>query len=683
MVPKVLVRCLAGLMAIVPGGLLNAQVTTRTDAVGKLLNEWYAAGTASGLAAITYENRDGEHSMLEFKQWPQLKVHIAPKGESGPAGEVRQFPIIGNCSMASAANDAGSLPRIYMTAQEGFNFLAGQYIHNNLFVYPEHQDYDPGWNGRGGWGDLFPANTPALTISQGSSTSDLPFVRAFLSTTAALPPDVLKLVTERQMLAPTLQALLRRSYKAAPKDEDYFTGRAHPVVFDGNLLDEAGMVRLAHEMTVEKLPPVVSLQITGESESEPARNFFEVDSVRDQKLGTTPFCIARIFRSSGFIHQMLLGTQGSVDVLGRPLKFRWVVLRGDPKRVRLEPSPDNATAKLTVAWQAEFRAPDGIQSHRVDVGIFADNGASWSAPSIVSIYMLPNEARFYDPKGRAEEICYDAGNPDPGLPPGTDLRWMAFGWRMGNDQKHAGIALLSHYMPEVAIVRLQSLVDDLSDAQDAWRKLTVDPALKPQADKALSELQQKLREGLDSTFDNSGRTVAQAFEDGIRSVAEVSDLYLAGQDVIPGLVQSCGKPNAVNAFLAARQRLLDFRILTQDAPGHFAPLVNLSALTAGEKYHLTQFHLTVLNLALLPDFLDRVEATAYVDTRLTTPKAWRDLYRYTDDGKPNGWTRIMAGKSFEFDADGRLLPQGHGGPAVPVKYVRDEKTGRLLFVPQS
>jgi hypothetical protein len=42
----------------------------------------------------------------------------------------------------------------------------------------------------------------------------------------------------------------------------------------------------------------------------------------------------------------------------------------------------------------------------------------------------------------------------------------------------------------------------------------------------------------------------------------------------------------------------------------------------------------------------------------------------------------MGGKTFEFDADGNLLPQGRGGIAVPVKYVRDEKTGRLMFVPK-
>ena len=37
---------------------------------------------------------------------------------------------------------------------------------------------------------------------------------------------------------------------------------------------------------------------------------------------------------------------------------------------------------------------------------------------------------------------------------------------------------------------------------------------------------------------------------------------------------------------------------------------------------------------------------------------------------------------FEFDAEGQLFPEGRGGTAVPVKYVRDEKSGRVVFSPK-
>ena len=49
-------------------------------------------------------------------------------------------------------------------------------------LYPEHRDHDPGHNGKDGFGDVFPANTPYFVISQGSSGSDRPFMEAFAAT---------------------------------------------------------------------------------------------------------------------------------------------------------------------------------------------------------------------------------------------------------------------------------------------------------------------------------------------------------------------------------------------------------------------------------------------------------------------------------------------------------------------
>jgi hypothetical protein len=360
--------------------------------------------------------------------------------------------------------------------------------------------------------------------------------------------------------------------------------------------------------------------------------------------------------------------------------LKWVLLQGDLARIRIQSDKNGAEAVVAVAWHPEMRGAGGIQSHRVDIGVFAHNGVAWSAPAILSFYMLPNEARFYDAKGRLEEICYEAANPDPGLPATNDLRWLALGNRVGRDQKHAGISLLTHHMSEIAIVRLQGLTDKLAAEQDAWRSLSTDPAKKEQADKALAALHEKLRKGMQETFDSSGRTLAQAYEDGVRSVAAVPDLYLAGQDVIPRLVKNSGKPDAENAFAFARKRLVDFNLIMEDRPGHYVATVNMAALTAGEKHHFSQFHLTLLNLALIPELLDRVESPAYVDPRLTTPKYWRDVYEYADDGKPKGWTRVMRGKTFEFDTAGQLLPRGPGGPVTPMKYVLKDKT--LDFVPK-
>lgn len=679
-------RVMALWVAFLTGGPLQAQITARTDAVGRLLNEWHAAGTAAGLAAITYENRDAGHSQLDTKAWPQLLVRPTISGDVGLATLVRHSPTIGNCSMASPPEKGGSVPRIYFGDQRSLGFLAGQYADSNAFIYPEHGDHDPGWNGRGGWGDLFPANVPMLTICQGSSYMDQAFLSAFLSATAALPPETQKLILRRQWLAPTLQMLLRRSYRPCKTEEDYLSGKAHPVVFDGNLLDEERMARLAHEMTVEKIPPVVRLEVRDETALRPGVDLFEQETLRDGKLGTTPYACARIFRGSGFRHEMELSAGRSQDLQGRALQFRWVLLQGDPDRVKVISADDGVTARLSVAWHPEQRGVTGIQTHRVDVGVFAHNGASWSPPAIVSFYMLPNEARFYDEGGRLQEISYDAGNPDPGLPGSGDLRWLELALRIRTQPKHPGIALLIHHLSPPALANFRSLATALAPDHEAWQKVAADSAKKSESDALRANLEKKIREALEQPVkeedgDRPVTTLMQAMEAAIRSIAAVPDLYLAGQDVMPMLVETSGKKDAVHHFAAARQRLVDYGILDKKEGGTFALAESAKALTPGVRGHLAQFHVTVLHLALLPDFLQREESPAFVDPRLTTPKAWRDVHHYKPGGEPMGWTRYMDGRAHEFDAQGRLAPQSAGGAPVPVQYQRDGGTGLMRFTP--
>ena len=53
---------------------------------------------------------------------------------------------------------------------------------NLLYVYPAHRDYDAKN------GDLFPANTPYLLVSRGSSGSDKPFLDAIALTSPPSAP---------------------------------------------------------------------------------------------------------------------------------------------------------------------------------------------------------------------------------------------------------------------------------------------------------------------------------------------------------------------------------------------------------------------------------------------------------------------------------------------------------------
>lgn len=674
--------CLAWVAWAAP---VEAQVTTRTDEVGKRLNDWFQAGTAAGLSALTYENRDGGHSPLNASEWPQLKIFTPgenEKGAMGPANAVRQFPLIGNSSMSAAADKGGSLPRLYLMQPQGYLFLTNQYLNTNLFVYPEHQDYDPGWNGVGGWGDLYTANTPFLVIAQGSSYQDQSFVRAFLSAAAALPSHTQATLIERRWLMPALQSIFRRSNKMVQSEDDYFTGKAHPPVFDGAQIDELKMVELAHQMKdVASVPPVVILEVIRESTATAGRDYFELPSISSEVVGTSPCGIARIFRRSAAAYEMTVSARKSGSIKKMPLKLKWVLLQGDTRKVKITPTAqDGSEVAISVAWHPEMRAASGIQTHRVDIGVFAGTGAAWSAPAIISFYMLPNEMRFLDEKGRLQEICYENGNPDPGIPPPTDLRWLTLARRTDTERKSLAMGLLAKGLSEESLVRLQAIADEFAPRQAAWRDLAADPAKKTEAEAAEQKLKDDLRQRLEAPVIGGKHTLLEAMHTAIDTLASAPDMFVVLQEELMGLARKSSKSTAVQDIMAARKRLLDWGVLLgQDEVGRVELIADEERLTAGDKHHLKQFHLTVLSQAVLPEFLDRSVAPAYVDQRLTSPKNWRDIYLYEKDGTSIGWMRRANGRRYEFNTEGKLLPEGRAGKAVDVEYQRDPATGRLLF----
>ena len=224
--------------------------------------------------------------------------------------------------------------------------LVRQYFHNHLYIYPEHQDHDPGHNGEGGggYGDVYPTNTPYLLISQGSSFTDQPLMDAIACTMAAFRPQVKQRLVETGLMSPTLQQIFRTCYKPVHRPDDYLTGIAHPSVFEGSQLDPLKMVETAHDMTIDKIPPIVRIR--------------------------------------------------------------------DESRITLKPLDEaGSRAELTVAWhpRRKIHPQSEIESNRVDIGVFAHNGVTWSAPAFVTWYFLDNEDREYDEQGRILSVSYHGG----------------------------------------------------------------------------------------------------------------------------------------------------------------------------------------------------------------------------------------------------------------------------------
>lgn len=657
-------------------------LTTRKDEVGRILNQAAAAGEAAGLSAITYENRDGGHSMLPLAVWPGLSNHTFSKADqaaghaTGPARFLRDHPTIGNCSMAGPAERAGSIPRIYLMEPGGTPFTVRQYLSNQLFIYPEHQDHDPGANGLGGWGDLYPLNSPALLISQGSSGSDQPFLQALLSTIAAFPPDVQRTLIEKRFLAPTLQHLLRRCGKPVASDEDYLSAKAHPVVFDAGFLDELKMVRAAAQMTVGSIPPIALFNIQEETSFEPGVHYVESPAALPWQFATSPVAVGRIFRGNQSRYECLIDARGCFDLLGRPLTVRAVVLQGDPALVTIRSGPAAGFFQLAFQWQPPdaTTTPGRPRSHRVDVGIFASNGVATSAPAFFSLFMLPNERRFYDSDGRVAEICYLASNPDLGLPvTDSDLRWLDAIQLAASSSEDLPARLFNQALDPFERDWFASARAKLAKLQSPPGDDSAAPAAKPSAD-----LVATLSDTLGASLPGPGKRSARAaLETAFSTIAADPELYLKSQKEIDALAARSPLGDAASALRSEVAKLVDWGVLIRQLDGSVRSAAPPGHRSPAETCYLQTLNLTVLSHALYPRVLRRHPGPAWVDPRLTTPKAWRDVFRYDSaSGQCLGWTRHLSGRVASFDAAGKLLPDPPAdAPSRPVEYQPDPALG--------
>lgn len=401
----------------------DAPIVEGEGAAGALLAGWQKDGTAAGLLGVIYDNHDRGHSRLNTEKFPQMArlvydeparklnldnglqcffIHTAERTEGWQRGCI----VLSNTSEAEVNGPFWrSLPRRALLSPFALQIAVAHYFANHITFYPEHRDHDPGRNGQGGYGDVYPCNTPYFVISQGSSGSDQAFVRAAACTIAAFRPETRLALEEQGLVAPTVQMILRMSGKALAASEEYLTGKAHPTVFDGGRLDVEKMVRLAHDMKADEIPGLALLAVREETQARPGTDYI---SPLQERLFDTPCAIARVARSLAFERRMVVSAEASRDPHGRPLTFHWAVLRGDPDAVRIRPLNENASAaEIVVAYQSRRPVLPGspLESNRVDIGVFTHNGAYYSAPSFVSVLYLDSETRVYDGK-RIQSVEY-------------------------------------------------------------------------------------------------------------------------------------------------------------------------------------------------------------------------------------------------------------------------------------
>ena len=383
---------------------------------GDLVNKWFKEGTAAGNHGDLYDNHDTDHANMNYGAFPQLtRIEFSEEAQKRQLHHGLQLafgynaPTLGNSSTALTNGPFWRCQgRNALTSGQGPQRLAAQYYSNHLYVYPEHRDYDPGHNGADGkgHGDVLPANTPYIILSQGSSGSDVAFLHAVTLTMAAFQPETKTKLVRAGLLMPTVQMIFRRSNKMVEQPEDYLTGKAHPPVFDSPTLDVVKMVTLAHELTPDQLPPVVQIQMKEENLGELGIDYFDIAA--RERFFDTPSAIARVMKSAKRERKMLVSAEGSRDLNGQTLKYHWVVLRGDPDLIRIQTKEEGKSAEITVQHHSRrpITAGNAMESSRVDLGVFVSNEKYYSAPAFISLSYLENQQREYDDQGRIKVIDY-------------------------------------------------------------------------------------------------------------------------------------------------------------------------------------------------------------------------------------------------------------------------------------
>jgi hypothetical protein len=645
-------------------------VATRNDRIADILRKWYSEGTAAGNTGDFYDNRDGGHSMLKLALYPQLQrieytdEQKRTKQHWGMQSRILPNVVFGNSSTSGAPERGGSNIRGYYVNPQGLSFLFTQYTHNNLYIYPEHRDYDPGRNGVGGYGDLYPTNTPYLIASHGSSGSDQVFLHAVSQVLAAFRPEVKKRLIQSGLLMPSIQMILRATQKDLANSKEYLTGKAHPTVFQGSKINVMAMVEMAHGITLSNLPPIVWIRTVREDTPANGTDYFEPE--RTENLADTPGAIARIFRGSSLVRKITVSAEDSRDLNNRPLSYYWAVLRGDASRIKINYlNPSRSIAEITVPYHERRPIEDGssMESNRVDIGVFVHNGAYYSPPSFITFYFLNNEARTYLADGRPLEIAYGVGTPAISVVDWTKL-FQALApasesWQCGFLKKPFApeeITALLKVGEEYRHIHetLLKTQEDLKSPDHSPHEMTI-------LRKALAEAREAEKEVLQKKLQRLNLGAYELVHRSISTRLQDPNLWTANAKEIEPLYEAAGTESR-QALNEIREKLLLFGVADKPDGSPLrmkllkdekAPLTG--AVTRYEKGMIERLNALLLSRIIFPGIVDSAWKENYVDHRIASAKEWRDIYRYAPDGTLLGWKRYRADGVTEFNPEGHLV----------------------------
>ncbi len=692
-----------------------------------LLSAWWAEGTAAGNVGDYYENRDGGHSAFQAGDFPQLtrwgpNMPAASNDTGwGAARFVRPGVVVGNSSTAGSPPNGFSQGRRLFTLPENLHVVHQQYRSNNLYIYPEHADHDPGNGGSGGWGDLYLANSPYFFNSQGSSTTDLPFVRGAVASLAAFRPDTKMRLKEHGLLMPTLQMLFRFTSTNLMSPDDYFTGRAHPSAFEPTAVDPLRMVQMAHEILPDSLPPLAQIHVLQEDSPGLQRgvHFFDVNPV--EALVDTPGSVARIWRSLDLQRRLVVSAETSFDANQLPLTYRWVVLRGDPSRISIRSlNANRSRVEVRFEWAGRQPIQPGsrLQSSRQEIALFVSNGVWWSAPAFLSWYGSDRELRTYDPAGRLLDVGYAAGGVVVEIRELTPfLDWLQ------REPQDPAVQLVLGAVGATVLHEIAAIQDAIRQAE-ALEASTLAAngfaiTARNEAYAALAEAEKKAQaDGADpnspeiqalrtvynqksaavtvavAAYNAARSSATQVTEPARRLIASVFERLAEDPDFIRNHARFLGplwgntSISLRNFINTAKNRLTGFGMVSVGSGSGsgfefdwtFASATGRPEPTVFERNLLADFHAKWLGQIVRPNGVTVRFLSHMVDRAIFAPKDWRDVYQHDSAGGIVGWRRFCPGRAVEeFTAEGHLVLSrdlfGRPQEAVGVSYVVPRQSG--------
>lgn len=361
--------------------VLGGQNVTWDFDAGCFLARVSLSGASAPNAGDLYFNRDGGHSVLAVTNWPGLtSVKLDRDARARRIGldfpdMLFPLPVFGNCSRALVDGPYWrSLPRAMMTTDaRRLKLMHRFYLSNQVWVFPVVNDYpSPGTNG-----DVFASVTPYWLATQGRSWSDQYYLRAALRVSRSLKSEVKASVLARGLLAPTVQALIRKSLKGVRSEADYLTPAAHPTAFPPNGIDIVRLEHTAAALTSDEIPPVAFITSVTTPPLQPKPEVPELTYF-------TPCAWAFVLRSDRPSRTFFIKATGGSEYAFAAVHDE----KGMAKVEKLEPDLARVVIDRT-----------GLSpTNRIDIAVFAKGQATgWGAPSFVSFAVIDPAAPYSDP----------------------------------------------------------------------------------------------------------------------------------------------------------------------------------------------------------------------------------------------------------------------------------------------